>query len=311
MNDLIPVESIQSRIFILRDVQVMIDEDLAKLYGVEIRVLNQAVKRNIERFPGEFMFQLSESEFETIKPQTDPLRPQIATLNQEPLRSQIVTLKAGRGQHRKYLPYAFTEQGVAMLSAVLRSETAVKVSIQIMSAFVAMRKLVNIETIQKLRLNKIEDKLLEHDLKFEQLFNYLAKNEIPQKGVFYDGQIFDAWVFVSELVKSAEKSLILIDNYIDESVLNLFLKRKDGIAVEIYTANLTSLLKTDLEKHNKQYSPIKIKVYKNAHDRFLIIDEKYVYHIGASLKDLGKKLFGFSKMEMEANVIMKNLTEKL
>ena len=137
-----------------------------------------------------------------------------------------MTLKAGRGQHRKYLPYAFTEQGLAMLSAVLRSETAVKVSIQIMSAFVAMRKLVNIETIQKLRLNKTEDKLLEHDLKFEQLFNYLAKNEIPQKGVFYDGQIFHAWLFVSNLIKSAQKSIILIDNYVDDTVLSLFTKKK-------------------------------------------------------------------------------------
>jgi len=161
------------------------------------------------------------------------------------------------------------------------------------------------------RVDRIENEMYSMKKDIGEIKLQLNTNLPPNQGIYFNGQIFDAWVFVSELVKSAEKSLILIDNYIDESVLNLFLKRKDGIAVEIYTANLTSLLKTDLEKHNKQYSPIKIKVYKNAHDRFLIIDEKYVYHIGASLKDLGKKLFGFSKMEMEANVIMKNLTEKL
>lgn len=158
-----------------------------------------------------------------------------------------MTLKAGRGQHRKYLPYAFTEQGVAMLSAVLRSETAVKVSIQIMSAFVAMRKLVNIETIQKLRLNKIEDKLLEHDLKFEQLFNSLAKNEIPKKGVFYDGQIFDAWLFVSNLIKSAQKSIILIDNYVDDTVLSLFTKKKKSVSVIILTKTISKQLQLDVK----------------------------------------------------------------
>lgn len=130
----------------------------------------------------------------------------------------------------------------------------------------------------------------------------------PNEGIFFNGQIFDAWVFISGLIKSANKSLILIDNYVDESVLNLFLKRKDGVVVNIYTANFTSLLKYDLEKHNKQYPPIEIKSFSNAHDRFLIIDKKEVYHIGASLKDLGKKLFAFSKMELDANVILENLT---
>jgi hypothetical protein len=161
------------------------------------------------------------------------------------------------------------------------------------------------------RVDRIENEMYSMKKDIGEIKLQLNSNLPPNQGIYFNGQIFDAWVFVSELVKSAEKSLILIDNYVDESVLNLFLKRKDGVVVEIYTANLTSILKTDLEKHNKQYSPIKIKIYKNAHDRFLIIDEKYVYHIGASLKDLGIRLFGFSKMEMEANVIMKNLTAKL
>ncbi len=161
------------------------------------------------------------------------------------------------------------------------------------------------------RINRMEDSIFSLTKRIDEIDFHIKTSLPPNEGIFFNGQIFDAWVFVSELVKSADHSIILIDNYIDESVLNLFLKRKDGITVKIYTANLTSTLKTDLEKHNKQYQPIEIKVYKNAHDRFLIIDNKQVYHIGASLKDLGKKLFAFSKMEIEADAIMKILTAKI
>ena len=161
------------------------------------------------------------------------------------------------------------------------------------------------------RMNRIEENVDNLAKRVEGIDLQIKASLPPNQGIYFNGQIFDAWVFVSELVKSAEKSLVLIDNYIDESVLNLFLKRKDGVAAEIYTANLTAALKTDLEKYNKQYQPIEIKVYKNAHDRFLIIDKKHVYHIGASLKDLGKKLFGFSKIEMEAEVILKILIAKI
>lgn len=160
------------------------------------------------------------------------------------------------------------------------------------------------------RINRIEENIYSLTKRVDEIDFQIRTSLPPNEGIFFNAQIFDAWVFVSELVKSAEKSLILIDNYVDESVLNLFLKRKEDVTATIYTANLTASLKTDLEKHNKQYSPIEIKVYKNAHDRFLIIDEKDVYHIGASLKDLGKKLFGFSKMEIEADIVMKILTEK-
>jgi hypothetical protein len=161
------------------------------------------------------------------------------------------------------------------------------------------------------RINRMEDSIFSLTKRLDEIDFHIKTSLPPNEGVFFDGQIFDAWVFVSELVKSAEKSLILIDNYIDESVLNLFLKRKEGVDVKIFTANFTSPLKADLEKHNQQYPPIEINVYKNAHDRFLIIDGKYVYHIGASLKDLGKKLFAFSKMEIEADVIMKILKAKI
>ncbi|HRW22591.1 MAG TPA: hypothetical protein P5509_11520 [Bacteroidales bacterium] len=198
-----------------------------------------------------------------------------------------------------------------MLSAVLKSKTAVNVSLNIIRAFVEMRKFMILNASVFQRIENVEQKQLQTDLKIDHILNALeVKSSGPKQGIYFNGQIFDAWVFVSELIKSAAKSLILIDNYVDESVLNLLLKRKENVTATIYTANLTASLKTDLEKHNKQYSPIDIKVYKNAHDRFLIIDKKFVYHIGASLKDLGKKLFGFSKMEIEAEVILQILTEK-
>ena len=289
-KEIIRIDDIKTKIYTIRGVQVMLDSDLAKLYGVEIRVLNQAVKRNKERFPEDFMFQLTKEEVES-------------------LRSQIVILKKGRGKHRKYLPYAFTEQGVAMLSAVLKSKTAVEVSIKIMKAFVAMRKFIlkNAEIFS--RLEKVEYKLSEHDKKFEALFDALAnKEEIPNQGIFFDGQIFDAYKFISDLIRSAKKSIVLIDNYIDESVLTLLTKRKPQVKAVIYVGKITKQIELDLKKHNAQYSPVEIKEVKNIHDRFLIIDDKDVYHIGASLKDLGKKVFAFSRMDKEG---LKILEKKL
>lgn len=292
-NSILTAKNIQNRIFTIRGVQVILDSDLAKMYQVETRVLNQAVKRNSDRFPIDFMFQLSKEEFENI------------------LISQFVISSSEHGGRRK-LPYVFTEQGVSMLSSVLKSTIAVNVSINIIRAFVEMRKFMIHNASFFQRIENVEQKQLQTDLKINHILNALEDKSLsPKQGIYFSGQIFDAWVFISDLVKSANKSIILIDNYIDESVLNLFLKRKDGVAVEIYTANLTAALKTDLAKHNKQYSPIEIKVFKNVHDRFLIIDEKQVYHIGASLKDLGKKLFAFSKMEIEVDVILKMLKVKL
>ena len=285
-NSILTSRNIQNRIFTIRGVQVILDSDLAEMYQVETRVLNQSVKRNLDRFPVDFMFQLSKNEFDSI------------------LISQFVISSKEHGGRRK-LPYVFTEQGVSMLSSVLKSIIAVNVSINIIRAFVEMRKFMihNASVFQ--RIENVEQKQLQADLKIDHILNALEDKSIsPKQGIYFNGQIFDAWVFVSQLVKSANKSLVLIDNYVDESVLNLFLKRKDNVGVKIYTSNLTASLKSDLEKHNKQYPHIEIKVYKNAHDRFLIIDEKHVYHIGASLKDLGKKLFGFSKMEIDAGLIL-------
>lgn len=269
-------QHIENRIFTIRGKQVMFDRDLAEMYQVEVKRLNEQVKRNIDRFPETFRFQLNSQEKDELVANCD----------------RFESLK-----HSAVNPYAFTEQGVAMLSAVLRSEIAVKVSIQIMNAFVELRKLVGQETLQHLRLSSIENKLIEHDQKFNKLFSALENSELPQRGVYFDGQVYDAYQFVSDVIKNAKSSIILIDNYIDDSVLTLFSKRKKIVTATIYTASISKQLRLDLEKHNAQYPEVKAELFKQSHDRFLIIDEKELYHIGASLKDLGKKWFAFSRMD--------------
>jgi phage regulator Rha-like protein len=285
----------------------MLDSDLAKIYKVETKNLNRAVSRNIERFPEKFRFQLTQLEFDEYE---KSLRFQIGTLKNkdQSLKSQNAILKKGRGQHSKYLPYVFTEQGVSMLSAVLRSETAIKVSILIIEAFVEMRKFISENAAIFQRLEKVEIKQIETDQKFEQIFTALEDKSIkPKQGIFYDGQIFDAYVFVADLIRSAKNSILLIDNYVDESVLELFTKRNKNVSVIIYTKNITQTLKQDLTKYNSQYQKIEIKKFSKSHDRFLIIDDKELYHLGASLKDLGKKWFAFSKMEIDALNVIANL----
>lgn len=287
----LPVENkVESLIRVIRGQQVMLDRDLAELYGVETKVLNQAVKRNLGRFPDDFRFQLTKEECS---------------------RSQFVTLNEGRGSNIKYLPYAFTEQGVAMLSGVLKSPTAVEVNIRIMRAFVSMRHfMVNnaavfqrLETIEfnQLESNKVQAKILAHqevqDHRIDEIFRRLDEGMYkPKQGIFFDNQIYDAYSFVSELVKSAKQRIILIDNYVDESVLTLLDKREDTVSAIIYTQQISRQLRLDVERHNSQYPPIEISVFRRSHDRFLCIDDT-VYHVGASIKDLGKKWFAFSKME--------------
>jgi phage regulator Rha-like protein len=296
MNEIVKIEDIQNKIFTIRNQQVMIDGDLAELYGVDLKRLNEQVKRNIERFPARYRFQLTKEEWEGVQLQSKLF-----------LRSQNATLKNKRGQHRKYMPYVFTEQGVSMLSAVLRSETAVKVSILIIDAFVEMKKFISVNAGIFQRLDKIEQKQIETDQKFEQVFKALEeKGEMPKQGIFYDGQIFDAYRFVAGLIKKARKSIVLIDNYVDESVLTLFSKNQK-IDVTVYTRNIGNQLKLDLEKYNAQYKPVTIKKFTKAHDRFLIIDDKEIYHFGASLKDLGKKWFAFSKFDMDAVEVLGKL----
>ncbi len=278
-NSEIATADIQDRIYTIHSLQVMIDEELARLYGVDTKRLNEQVKRNINRFPAEFMFQLSEADLDILK-------------------SQFATSSWGG---RRTLPYAFTEQGVAMLSTVLRSDTAIKVSIQIMNAFVSMRRFLRDNIQVFYRLDSLELKQLETEKKVERVLNALEYSSIkPQQGIFFDGQVFEAWKFVSDLIRSANNSLILIDNYIDDSVLQLFSKRKEGVTVTLITKAISTQLKTDVEKFNTQYEPLHVKEFQNSHDRFIIIDDKEIYHIGASLKDLGKKWFAFSKIEIGA-----------
>ena len=280
-HEIILRNDIQRSIHTIRGVQVMIDRDLTSLYDVETRVLNQAVKRNRERFPEEFCFQLTDNEFEIWK-------------------SQIVMSNGDRMGLRRS-PYAFTEQGVAMLSAVLRSETAVKMSVRIINAFVAMRRFIasNAQVFQ--RLDSLEIKQLETDEKIDHVLNALESKEIqPRQGIFFDGQIFDAYQFVSDLFRSAKESIVIIDNYLDDSVLTHLSKRKKNVRVTLFTRNISRSLALDVKKFNKQYPEIEIKQFNNSHDRFIVIDDTTVYHFGASLKDLGKKWFAFSKMEIGA-----------
>ncbi len=283
---------IENKIFTVRGLQVMIDSDLAEIYEVETKVFNQAVKRNIDRFPKKFRFQLSDEEYKI-------------------LRSQIVTLRLDSdtrwGTHRKYLPYVFTEQGVSMLSAVLKSKTAIETSIKIIDSFVNMRKFISNNALIFERLETLEHKQLKTNEKVEKVLRAIEDKTIKSKqGIFYDGQIFDAYNFVSDLIRTATQDIILIDNYIDDTTLTLFSK-VPNTKITIYTHTLSKQLKLDLEKYNKQYNNITIKTFKNSHDRFLMLDNKELYHLGASLKDLGKKWFAFSKMDMGSVGILERL----
>jgi len=309
---------IQSRIFTIRGLQVMVDSDLAELYGVEIRALNQAVKRNIKRFPENFRFQLSSEELENLRCQIVTssgslnLKSQFATSNADSLRSQIVTLETGRGKHRKYLPYAFTEQGVSMLSAVLRSETAVKVSIQIMDAFVGMRRFMANNAAILGRLETVEQKQRLTDTRLDKVFEAIEAKDIkPTQGIFFDGQVFDAYVFFNDLIRQAKHSIVLIDNFVDDSTLMQLSKRPEGVRAVILTKAISARLRQDLKKHNAQYPPITIHAFSHSHDRFLILNGETVYHIGASLKDLGKKWFAFSRMDKAALSIMQRVEDML
>lgn len=287
MNDLINIEN---KILVIRGQHVMLDRDLAGLYGVETKRLNEQVKRNLERFPEHFCFPLDEKEKKELVANCDRFR----------------TLK-----HSSFNPYAFTEQGVAMLSAVLRSETAVKVSIDIMNAFVAMRRflLSNAQVYQ--RLDRIEAKQLETEHTIETIFTLMDKYKIEDKqGIFVQGQIFDAYAVFQGLIQKAQKEIILIDNYIDLSVLERFSQKNQGVKVTIYTAPNTPISRLDETKFNTQYPTLVIKYTSTMHDRFLILDNAEIYHIGASLKDLGKKCFGFTKLE-EAAIIIKAIMQNI
>ena len=278
--------NIKDKIHTIRNQQVILDRDLALLYGVETKVFNQAVNRNIKRFPENYRFQLNENEKNQLVTNCDWLN---------------------RLKHSSSLPYVFTEQGVSMLSAILKSDKAIDISIKIIDSFVSMRKLISQNILMFERFERIEQRLNIHDENFDKLFEALEDKTLkPKQGIFYDGQVFDAYVFVNDLLKLATNEIILIDNYIDETVFTIFSKYPN-IKVKIYTANISKQLKLDFEKYSKQYQNTELIQFKNSYDRFLIIDKKEVYHLGASLKNLGKKWFAFSKFEIESFDILKRV----
>lgn len=285
---------IQPMIKVIRGQQVMLDSDLSALYGVETRRLNEQVKRNIERFPDDFMFQLRKEELDN-------------------LMSQNAT--SSWGGTRK-LPYAFTEQGIAMLSSVLKSQTAVEVNIRIMRAFIAMRRFIATNAQLFQRLETIEYHQLEMkqhqevtDRRIDEVFKRLDTDIPLMQGIFYDGQVFDAYRFVSDLIRKAKQSIVQIDNYVDDTVLTLLDKRSEGVSATIYTQRVSSQFQLEVDRHNSQYPLIEIKRFNKAHDRFLLIDNE-VYHIGASIKDLGKKWFGFTLMrDITATELIKKIKD--
>lgn len=293
-NEVVSVEisesTIRSLIHVVRGKQVMLDSDLAMLYQVETGNLNKAMKRNIKRFPEEFCFQLTKEEYENLIFQFG-----ISSLN-------------GYGGRRN-LPYVFTEQGIAMLSAVLRSDVAIQVSIRIMNTFVEMRHFLANNSLILNRINEIEVHQKSTDDKIEQIFEYIHQHEENMQSIFFDGQIYDAFSLFTNLVSMAEKSIILIDNYVDVGTLNIIAKKKSDVNVIIYTLKKTRLSNADIDEFNQQYPMLEVKYIDSFHDRFLIIDQKLAYHIGASIKDAGKKCFGINKIEDPK--IMKDILERL
>ena len=279
-DDKLPVivenREIQSMIFTFRGKQVMVDRDLAELYQVQTKRLNEQVKRNIDRFPLEFCFQLDNNEKNELVANCD----------------RFETLK-----HSTSNPYAFTEQGIAMLSAVLRSDVAVQVSIKIMNAFVEMRRFLVSNVAIFERLDRVELKQIETDKKLEEVFNYIATSTEVKQHIFFDGQIYDAFSFIVDLIKKAQNKLTLIDNYVDTNTLNLLCKKNKGVSVLITGSGNGGLTSKDISKFNAQYQGLTVKMRNDFHDRFLIIDDTEVYHIGASIKDAGKKSFGITKIE--------------
>ncbi|OKZ60392.1 MAG: DNA-binding protein [Clostridium sp. CAG:354_28_25] len=275
-------ENIKNLIYTIRGKQVMLDSDVAMLYQYTTKSINKAMKRNINRFPEDFCFQLTEKEVEN-------LRFQFGTSS----------LKKENYGGRRYLPYVYTEQGISMLAGVLKNEIAVQVSINIIRAFIEMRKFISLNGKLFKRLTNVECKILEHDKKFDIVFNELQKDEkmeFKQK-IFFDGQIYDAYSLIIDIIKKAKQKILIIDNYIDDSILKMLSKKNQKVEVVILTLQNSKLNKLDITKFNKQYPVLKLAYTNKFHDRFIVIDNKELYHVGASLKDLGKKCFAISKIE--------------
>ena len=275
-------QNLQEKIHTIRGFQVMLDRDLAELYGVETKRINEAVKNNQDKFLEDFYFELNDGEFDF-------------------LRSKVSTTTFAK---TRINPKVFTEQGIYMLATILKSKVASQVTVSIIRVFASMRQLISQNIVTYERFERIEQRLSFHDKNFDKLFEALEdKTKKHSEGIFYDGQIYDAYAFVNDLLKSAKSEVMLIDNYIDDTVFTLFSKYPN-LKIKIYTQTITKQLRLDYQKYQSQYQNIELKEFKKAHDRFLILDSTQMYHIGASLKDLGKKWFAFSKFEMEALEIL-------
>ena len=269
-------EEIKKLIHTIRGKQVMLDSDVARQYHYEVRRINETVKRNIERFPIDFCFQLTKTEYEVLK-------------------SQYATSNSRGGKQK--LPYVFTEKGILMLSGLLKNEIAIEVSIRIIEAFVEMRKFFSANGQLFERLTNVEYKLLEHDKKFDEIFNQLEQKDNIKQKIFFEGQIYDAYSLIIDIIKKANKKIQIIDNYIDDSILKMLTKKKNNVEVVILTSNKSQIQNLDIQKFNKEYPVLKVAITNKFHDRFIIIDNKEMYHLGASIKDLGKKCFGINKIE--------------
>ena len=335
---LLPLENIENLIHVIRGKQVMLDRDIARLYGVETKRLNQQVQRNLERFPGDFMFQLSKEEFENWKSQfatsnideslrsqfatsNDISRSQFATLNDgsDNLKSQFATSNKRGGQ--RYLPYVFTENGVAMLSSVLRSQQAININIQIMRAFNAMRHFIasNAQVFQRLEVMErnqlamnasqaeLSSHLAENDKKFEEVFRRLDEGAAtPKEAIFFEGKFFEARLLLEQIIKTATKRVIIIDGYIDAETFDMLDVRAKGVTADIYSDGEHKSLR-DMHNAGKGKQPVNThKWSKSSHDRWVIVDDT-LYHCGHSVKDLGKKLSAIMKMDWNPDVVLKEV----
>lgn len=274
-------EEIKNLIYIVRGKQVMLDSDVARLFGYQTKDLNRNVKNNIERFPEYYCFQLTEEEYKS-------LRCKNFTLN-----------KSGRGQHRKYMPYVFTEHGITMLAGLLKSNIAINISIKIVNTFIEMRKFL-IQNGQVFdRISTLEYKQLENEKNFDKIFNMLQNKDDVKQKIFFEGQIWDSYSLIIDIIKKANNKIVIIDNYIDDSILKMLAKKKNNVESVIITSEKSNISKLDIQKFNKEYPVLKVAKTKKFHDRFILIDNKILYHCGASIKDLGKKCFAITKIEEE------------
>ena len=286
MNKIVVSDNIkiENMIYEIRGKNVMLDSDLAMLFGYETKQLNRQVLRNINRFPENYCFQITDTEYIS-------------------LRCQNGTLKNGRGEHRKYLPYVFTEYGITMLAGILKSELAIKMSLRIVDIFITMKNYINTSLIEQKYFNELTIKNTEDIKLLQESFDKLNIKE-SNNHIFYEGQIYDAYLLLIDILSKAKKEIIIIDNYAGKKLFDII--KNINVNVKIYTENIDNISK---EKYEKQYNNLEIINTNIFHDRFIIIDNKVLYHSGASFKDLGKKCFAITKMEGDS--ILKELLNKI